>query len=117
MFSSDFQFYDAYGIPRGKRLDDYVDYIAKLPLTDPPQIFGLHPNADITYSTNRAKVMLEKIVQIQPKEANANTSGGETRDKLVHGIAKDMLVKLPVNFVQHEVRSTLRLRIVGKPVS
>ena len=47
--------------------------------------------------------MLEKIVNIQPKEANTSTTGGETRDKIVHNIASDMLSKLPVNFVQHEV--------------
>jgi len=47
--------------------------------------------------------MLEKIVNIQPKEANANLSTGETRDKIVHNIANDMLSKLPANFIQHEV--------------
>jgi dynein heavy chain len=72
-------------------------------LIDPPQIFGLHSNADITYSTNRAKSMLEKIVNIQPKEASSNSFGGETRDKIVHNIAIDMLSKLPGNFIQHEV--------------
>jgi dynein heavy chain len=72
-------------------------------LIDPPQIFSLHPNADITYSTNRAKSMLEKIVNIQPKEANANSSSGETRDKIVQNVASDMLSKLPANFIQHEV--------------
>ncbi len=86
-----------------KRLDEYMDYIDKLPLTDPPQIFGLHSNANITYSTNRARSMLEKIVNIQPKEASSNSSGGETRDKIVHNIASDMLAKLPANFIQHEV--------------
>jgi hypothetical protein len=47
--------------------------------------------------------MLEKIVNIQPKEANSNSSIGETRDKIVHNIASDMLSKLPANFVQYEV--------------
>ncbi len=47
--------------------------------------------------------MLEKIVNIQPKEANANSSTGETRDKIVQNIASDMLSKLPANFIQHEV--------------
>ncbi|CAF1079469.1 unnamed protein product [Adineta steineri] len=108
LLSSNFKFYDNYSIPKVKRLDEYIDYIDKLPLIDPPQIFGLHPNANITYSTNRAKSMLEKIVNIQPKEATSNISGGETRDKIVHNIASDMLAKLPENFIQHEVREKLR---------
>lgn len=48
--------------------------------------------------------MLEKIVNIQPKEANSNSSNGETRDKIVQSIANDMLTKLPANFIEHEVR-------------
>ena len=104
IFTSEFKFYDGYSIPNVKRLDEYFDYIDKLPLIDPPQIFGLHSNADITYSTNRAKSMLEKIVNIQPKEASSNTFGGETRDKIVHNIGIDMLSKLPPNFIQHEVK-------------
>jgi dynein heavy chain len=47
--------------------------------------------------------MLEKIVNIQPKEVNSNSSTGETRDKIVQNIANDMLSKLPANFIQHEV--------------
>ncbi|CAF4598951.1 unnamed protein product, partial [Rotaria sp. Silwood2] len=108
LFSSDFKFYDGYSIPKVKRLDEYIDYIDKFSLIDPPQIFGLHANADITYSTNRAKSMLEKIVYIQPKEASSNISGGETRDKIVHNLANDMLIKLPKNFIQHEVREKLQ---------
>ncbi|CAF1577080.1 unnamed protein product [Rotaria sp. Silwood1] len=108
LFSLDFKFYDGYSIPKVKRLDEYIDYIDKFPLIDPPQIFGLHSNADITYSTNRAKSMLEKIVHIQPKEASSNISGGETRDKIVYNLANDMLNKLPKNFIQHEVREKLR---------
>lgn len=47
--------------------------------------------------------MLENIVNIQPKEANSNSSTGETRDKIVQNIAHDMLAKLPMNFIEHEV--------------
>lgn len=47
--------------------------------------------------------MLEKIVNIQPKEANSNSSSGETRDKIVQNVAQDMLSKLPTNFIEHEV--------------
>lgn len=103
LFSPDFSFYDGYSIPKVKRLDEYFDYIDRLPIIDRPRIFGLHPNADITYSTNRAKSMWEKIVNIQPKESNSSSSTGETRDKIVKNIASDMLSKLPTNFVQHEV--------------
>ncbi|CAF2249400.1 unnamed protein product [Rotaria magnacalcarata] len=46
--------------------------------------------------------MLEKILHIQSKEANSNISGGETRDKILHNIENDMLIKLLQNFIQYE---------------
>jgi dynein heavy chain, axonemal len=87
-----------------KRLDEYIDAIDRLPLIDSPQIFGLHANADITYSSYRAKTMLEKIVHIQPKQVNVDSSTGDTRDRIVQTVVQDMLIKLPTNFVPFEVR-------------
>ena len=37
-----------YKIPKCKNLVDYVNYIEGLPLSDSPECFGLHSNADIT---------------------------------------------------------------------
>ena len=37
-----------YKIPKCKTLTEYVTYIESLPLTDSPECFGLHSNADIT---------------------------------------------------------------------
>ncbi|CAF4008631.1 unnamed protein product [Rotaria magnacalcarata] len=116
LFSSDFKFYDGYSIPKVKRIEEYIDCIDRFPFIDSPHIFGLDSNADITYSTNRAKSMLEKILHIQPKEANSNISGGETRDKTVHNLANDMLIKLPKNFIQYEVREKLRSMGILNPM-
>jgi dynein heavy chain len=50
MFKPTFQFYKGYGVPVFKVVKEYIDYIEKLPLADTPEIFGMHPNADITYA-------------------------------------------------------------------
>ncbi len=49
MFNPSFIFYKGYKIPVLKTVKEYIDYIESLPLSDTPEIFGLHPNADITY--------------------------------------------------------------------
>ena len=49
MFKNNFRFYKGYGIPLYRTCREYLDYIDNLPLVDTPEIFGLHPNADITY--------------------------------------------------------------------
>lgn len=49
MFLSNFAFYKGYPIPKCNKVDEYFTAITNLPMTDTPQAFGLHPNADITY--------------------------------------------------------------------
>lgn len=48
MFHEDFNFYKGYKIIRFKLVTDYVTAIDEFSTTDPPQAYGLHPNADIT---------------------------------------------------------------------
>ena len=53
-----------YCIPKGEggkvesNRDVYVDAIETLPLANTPDVFGLHPNAEIGYYTNSAKVRI-----------------------------------------------------------
>lgn len=78
-----------------------MDAIDELPLTDSPEVFGLHINADITYQTNTATSILDTILSIQPKDAGGGT--GETRESVVFNQAHEMLMKLPPDYVGHEV--------------
>jgi dynein heavy chain len=107
MFHQNFQFYKGYGIPNCIKVQQYLDYVDQLPLIDSPEVFGLHNNADITYQTSMAKAVLDTIVSIQPKDSSA-TGGGETRESIVKRLAEDMLDKLPVDYVPHEVKARLQ---------
>lgn len=69
------------------------------------KVFGLHPNADITYQTNLANETFSTIVSIQPKDSS--TRGGETREAVVQRLADEMLEKLPPDYNPHEVCVTL----------
>jgi dynein heavy chain len=48
MFGPAFTYHKVYVIPRCAKLQEYFDYINGLPSYDTPEVFGLHPNADIT---------------------------------------------------------------------
>lgn len=41
------QFYDVYKVPYETSLKGYIDHISNFPISDPPLLFGLHPNAEI----------------------------------------------------------------------
>jgi len=43
-----FEFYKNYKVPVTRSLPGCLDFINALPATDTPEVFGLHPNADIT---------------------------------------------------------------------
>uniref|UniRef100_A0A8C0B7Z3 Uncharacterized protein n=1 Tax=Buteo japonicus TaxID=224669 RepID=A0A8C0B7Z3_9AVES len=90
-FSQEFSFYKGYSIPK---------CTTSLPAYDTPEVFGLHPNADITYQSKLSKDVLDIILSIQPKDSSGG--GGETREAVVTRLADDMLEKLPADYVPFE---------------
>nr|WAW84836.1 axonemal dynein heavy chain C [Halisarca dujardinii] len=106
MFQPVFKFYKGYAIGVFKMVQEYLNFIDLLPFNDTAEIFGLHPNADITYQSNTAKQCLDEIVNIQPKDSSGG--GGETREAVVSRQAVDMLEKLPSGYIPHEVRAKLK---------
>ncbi|KAK9746838.1 Dynein heavy chain region D6 P-loop domain [Popillia japonica] len=115
MFQEDFQFYKGYKIIRFKQVTDYLEVIDKFSPTDPPQAYGLHSNADITYQTNTTTTMLLTIMSIQPKESSGG--GGESREAVVTRLTNDMLSKLPANYDPYEVKDRLKLMGLLNPLN
>ncbi|VVC98542.1 unnamed protein product [Leptidea sinapis] len=106
IFNDDFQFYKNYGIMKFKNIPEYIEEIEKMKTVDPPQAYGLHTNADITYQRQITQDLLDTILSIQPKESSSG--GGETREASVYRQSKEMLDKVPPNFDPHEVKERLR---------
>ncbi|KFB36573.1 AGAP007675-PA-like protein [Anopheles sinensis] len=106
MFDESFRFYREYRIMRFRTLEEYLAEIDRMPLIDPPQVYGLHSNADITYQSNTTKEILDTILSIQPKESTGG--GGETREVTVARLVREMLSKVPAPYDPYAVKERLR---------
>ncbi|XP_050084093.1 dynein axonemal heavy chain 6 [Anopheles aquasalis] len=53
-----------------RKMDDYLAYVTSLPIHDPPDIFGMHENANIIYNRNETRFFLDTLLESQ--------SGGDT---------------------------------------
>jgi dynein heavy chain len=82
-----------YFAPEDGKVEIYRDYIEKLPLNDPPEVFGLHENANINYNEQESSRVVETILSIQPRLAGG--AGGMTPDQVVLEKAKEILDELP----------------------
>ncbi len=78
-----------------------------MPEKDSPLIFGLHPNADLTFRLNESVAMINTLVDTQPKDASGG-SGKSREEEVKEKIEKELLPTLPVNFVEAEVNDRLK---------
>ena len=86
----------SYTIPKNLSYDGFMHNIQELPIINSPEVFGLHPNAEITYFTNAAKGMWEDLLLMQA----SGDSGGAAinKEEYVDKIAVDIQDKLPKLF-------------------
>ena len=86
---------DTYYAPKDGELENYIDYIRGLPLTDDPEVFGLHDNGDITYALKETNELLAVVLSLQPK---SSAGAGKSRDEVVDEVIKDVQARLPKRF-------------------
>jgi dynein heavy chain len=98
-----------YYIPDNGPLQSYKDYIATLPVSDRPEAFGQHPNADISYMITDSNIMLDSILLLQPTLAAA--AGGITPEAIVDNICSDLMAQVPKVIL---VTQELKVQLVSK---
>ena len=86
--------------------------IEKLPAQESPEIFGLHPNADLTFRTLQVQNMVATVVSTMPKTGGGD--GGQSPSEIVDTIAKDLLQKVPAAFMAEITKEKLK-KLPGGP--
>ena len=104
---------ETYYAPPIGTVESYRNYIESLPLTDDPEVFGMHENANIAYQTQESEKMINIILSIQPRIVSRYlhhffdnlfifSSGGRSNDEIVSELAIQILDGLPL-FLKKEV--------------
>ncbi|XP_037820573.1 dynein heavy chain 10, axonemal isoform X1 [Lucilia sericata] len=89
--------------------EDFIAHIDKLPLVNKPDVFGLHPNAEIGYYTQATRSIWNSLIELQPQ--TGDTSGGITRDEFIDNVASDILDKLPTAFETWRVKKQIQMSL------
>jgi len=96
-----------YKIPALGGREVYIRGIESMPGIEAqtPEVFGLHPNAEIDYLTNASKKLWGDLIDLQPRQAGGG--GGITREQYIENIANDIESKLPALFDLNKLRKDL----------
>ncbi|KAK9870895.1 hypothetical protein WA026_009851 [Henosepilachna vigintioctopunctata] len=89
-----------YQLPAEVLFIDYLDYIKTFPINDDPEVFGLHPNADITFAQALTTSCLSTLLMLQPKQVGGAAA---SQEEVTGSTAKDILDKLPPQFDLDEI--------------
>eukprot|EP00946_MAST-07B_sp_MAST-7B-sp1_P003364 g3364.t1 len=104
-------------IPTERTYDEYIEYIDKLPIEVPPEVFGMHENANMTKDQNATTQLFNSILLTQKggggggaAEGDDDASDGEegtgaaekeeekTQDDISFDIAESTYAKIPSTF-------------------
>jgi dynein heavy chain len=75
-------------------VENYTKFVERMPLTNSPAVFGLHPNAEIGYYNNATKGMWVDLISLQPRTGGGGE--GMSREDLIAAVAKDVQSKVPI---------------------
>lgn len=81
-----------------------MDYFEKLPLTDDPEVFGMHENANVTFNTNESLALMAAILSLQPRSSGGGS--GKTSDDVVLELAQKFENESPALLLDEEAGPT-----------
>ncbi|MBN3276751.1 DYH12 protein, partial [Polyodon spathula] len=85
-----------YYAPPKSVYEDYIEFIKKLPLTQHPEVFGMHENVDISKDLQQTRILFDSLLLTQGGGRKGGSCGGG--DSTLFEIAKGILTKLPKDF-------------------
>merc|ERR1711871_1472066 len=97
-----------YAIPNKPEHDGYVSFIKTMPEEDSPEIFGLHPNADLTFRLKSTNAVLSTLGEKQPKDAGVGDEGGKSMDEIVKEKCAELEQQVPPDYNLIDVKQQIQ---------
>jgi dynein heavy chain len=85
------------------QITQWHSYIKTFPEIDSPEIFGLHPNADLTFRVKEVTALFNTLGETQPKGGGGG-GDGLSREDVVADKAKEILGRMPEFYVEEEYK-------------
>eukprot|EP01016_Furgasonia_blochmanni_P034142 TRINITY_DN3649_c0_g3_i3.p1 TRINITY_DN3649_c0_g3~~TRINITY_DN3649_c0_g3_i3.p1 ORF type:complete len:391 (-),score=171.77 TRINITY_DN3649_c0_g3_i3:593-1705(-) len=96
-----------YTIPNSTDIQIFREHIDKeIAPIDSPEVFGLHPNADLTFRIKESKEMINVIMETRPKEGGGG--GGKSKEDIVLERVQELLAtKVPPEYQESSVKQDI----------
>jgi dynein heavy chain len=72
---------------------EFADFIKTFPLTEQPEVFGMHDNANVSFMQQESDKLIGVVLSIQPRESGGG--GGKSSEEIVLDIAGDQSSRIP----------------------
>jgi dynein heavy chain len=92
---------EVYTMPPHDEYETYPEFAKTLPIVQTPKVFGMDDNADISKDNKEVTELFDSILLTQSQDSGG--SGGMSKEDTIDALAKDILEKLPPDFVIEEV--------------
>ena len=70
----------------------YIDHIEENLPAETQHAYGMHPNAEINFRTNQCNILFKTLVELQPKDASTDESGGGWNVKITK--SQELMMKI-----------------------
>lgn len=96
-----------YKVENSAEIGTYHAFLKSMPEIDSPEIFGLHPNADLTFRVKEVNQLFTTLGDTQPKGGGG---GGEgmSREDVVAAKALELLERMPEHYNEDDYKAKIQ---------
>ena len=90
--------------------DQFLEHILAMPLTQAPEVFGLHANADITKDQQDTNYLCEIILSTESGGGGKGGGGGASAEDALDALAEDLFNRTPPPFDRERIMKKYPIR-------